>query len=181
MVNNPPPPLAADTMPSTTLADRVLADLSRHWLRWTLLAWLIVSAWLMFSNRAAIEWLALSDTDDNMRLMQVRAWMAGQGWYDLRQYRMNPPVGFDIHWSRIVDLPIAGLILFFRLFTTPAWAERLACGLAPLIPLSITMTALAVTLRRLVGALSWPLGMALLLCAHATLLMYMPMRIDHHG
>ena len=43
------------------------------------------------------------------------------------------------------------------------------------------MTALAVTLRRLIGVLSWPLGMALLLCAHATMLMYMPMRIDHHG
>ena len=26
-------------------------------------------------------------------------------------YRMNPPFGANIHWSRLVDLPIAGLIL----------------------------------------------------------------------
>src|SRR3546814_9878226 len=35
---------------------------------------------------------------------------------DLRQYRLNPPGGFDIHWSRLVDLPIAGLILLFKPF-----------------------------------------------------------------
>ncbi|GAA3257510.1 hypothetical protein GCM10020258_17800 [Sphingomonas yabuuchiae] len=161
--------------------ERLQREIDRNWQRWVLVAWAAITAWYMYDRWGQIRWWSLGDTDDNMRLMQVRAWMAGQDWYDLRQYRMNPPVGFDIHWSRIVDLPIAGLILFFRLFTTPAWAERLACGLAPLIPLSITMTALAVTLRRLIGVLTWPLGLGLLLCAHATLLMYMPMRIDHHG
>jgi hypothetical protein len=52
--------------------------------------------------------LRSSDTDDNLRMMQVRDLMRGQDWYDLRQYRLNPPFGADIHWSRLVDLPIAG-------------------------------------------------------------------------
>ena len=161
--------------------ERLRDEIDRNWRRWVLVAWVAVAAWYMYDRWGQIRWWSLGDTDDNMRLMQVRAWMAGQGWYDLRQYRMNPPVGFDIHWSRIVDLPIAGLILFFRLFTTPAWAERLACGLAPILPLSITMLAIAATTRRLVAPLAWPLAMVLLFCAGATQLMYMPMRIDHHG
>jgi len=161
--------------------ERLKGEMDRHWRRWVLIAWVAVAAWYMYDRWGQIRWWSLGDTDDNMRLMQVRAWMAGQGWYDLRQYRLNPPVGFDIHWSRIVDLPIAGLILFFRLFTSPAWAERLACGLAPIIPLSITMLAIAATIRRLIEPYLWPLGIVLLLCASATQLMYMPMRIDHHG
>ncbi len=153
----------------------------RHWVALTLLAWLGVAAWSLADRWGQVRWLSLGDTDDNMRLMQVRAWLDGQGWYDLRQYRMNPPAGFDIHWSRIVDLPIAGLILFFRLFTSNSWAERLACGIAPLLPLSIAMLGIGATVRRLIHPLAWPLAMLFLVGATATMLMYMPERIDHHG
>ncbi|WP_308815165.1 AcrB/AcrD/AcrF family protein [Sphingomonas sp. GV3] len=160
---------------------RLDAELDRNWIALTLVAWLAVTAWYVWHDWNMVRWLSLGDTDDNMRLMQVRAWLNGQGWYDLRQYRLNPPQGFDIHWSRIVDLPIAGLILFFRLFTSNAWAERLACGIAPLIPLSITMLGLGATVRRLVHPLSWPLAIVFLLMTSATMLMFLPERIDHHG
>ncbi|MBB4152361.1 hypothetical protein GGQ80_000237 [Sphingomonas jinjuensis] len=159
----------------------LLVDLSRHWMRWTLVAWAAIAAYHVYDSWNLIRWLSLGDTDDNMRMMQVRAWLAGQGWFDLRQYRMNPPQGFDIHWSRIVDLPIAGLILFFRLFTSNVWAERLAAGIAPLIPLSIAMLGLGATVRRLVDPLAWPLSIVLLACTAATMLMFLPERIDHHG
>ena len=66
----------------------------------------------------------LSDTDDNMRMMQVRALLHGQGWFDLRQYRLDPPFGANIHWSRLVDLPIAGLILLLRPLIGGANAEQ---------------------------------------------------------
>ena len=155
--------------------------LDRRWMALTLLVWAIATACFVYSQWNQIRWWSLGDTDDNMRLMQVRAWMAGQDWYDLRQYRMNPPLGYDIHWSRIVDLPIAGLILFFRLFTTPAWAERLACGFAPLVPLSIAMLGVAATVRRLVSPYAWPLALIFLLGTSATILMFLPERIDHHG
>ena len=163
------------------LRGEVEAELDRHWIRLTLLAWACVAVFYVWNDWNYVRWLSLGDTDDNMRLMQVRAWLAGQGWYDLRNYRLNPPVGFDIHWSRVVDLPIAGLILFFRLFTTNAWAERLACGIAPLIPLSITMVGLGATVRRLVHPLAWPLGIVFLLTTSVTMLMFLPERIDHHG
>lgn len=156
-------------------------EIDRHWLRLVLLAWLAITIWYVWQRWPAIHWLQLGDTDDNMRLMQVRALLAGQDWYDLRQYRLNPPTGFDIHWSRIVDLPIAGMILLFRPFLGVPLAERLACGIAPLLPLSIAMGGLAYGVRRLVSPLAWPLAIIFLMGCTATMLMFMPLRIDHHG
>jgi len=65
--------------------------------------------------------------------MQVRGLLHGQGWYDLRQYRMNPPGGANIHWSRLVDLPIAGLILPRTLALIPAGGLVVAVTVAPLL------------------------------------------------
>ena len=153
----------------------------RHWIALTLIAWAVLAIWFVANGWNTVRWLSLSDTDDNMRLMQVRALLNGQAWYDLRQYRMNPPTGFDMHWTRIVDLPIAGLILLIRPFAGTFWAERLACGIAPLLPMSVTLVALAFTVRRLVHPLAWPLAIVFLLLCTTTLLMFMPERIDHHG
>src|SRR5690606_27037017 len=55
-----------------------------------------------------------SDNDSLMRLTQVRDLLAGQGWFDLAQYRMGLEGGFVMHWSRLVDAPIAGMILLLR-------------------------------------------------------------------
>lgn len=95
---------------------RVLHELDRRWVRWVILAWVAIAAWYVWQRWAFIHWLSLGDTDDNIRLAQVRAWLNGQGWYDLRQYRLNPPAGFDIHWSRLVDLPIAAMIVLWQPF-----------------------------------------------------------------
>lgn len=156
-------------------------ELDRYWLRLTLIAWVLIAIWFVWQRWPAIYWLSLGDTDDNMRLMQVRALLNGQGWYDLRQYRLNPPAGFDMHWSRIVDLPIAALILLFKPFVGTVMAEKLACGIAPLLPLSVTMAGIAFTVRRLVSPVAWPLALIFLLMCTATMLMFMPDRIDHHG
>lgn len=156
-------------------------ELDRHWLRWTLLAWAVIAGWYLWDRWAHINALALGDTDDNMRLMQVRALLEGQGWYDLRQYRLSPPGGLDIHWSRLVDLPIAALILIFKPLVGTPMAERLACGIAPLLPLGVTMAALCVTVRRLVAPVAWPIAIIVLLGCTSTILMFVPLRIDHHG
>ncbi|MBO9621868.1 MAG: AcrB/AcrD/AcrF family protein [Sphingomonas sp.] len=147
-----------------------------------LVCWAAIVAWFLVQRHGNIYWLVLGDTDDNMRLMQVRALLAGQGWYDLRQYRLDPAMGgFDIHWSRFVDLPIAGLILLLKPFLGQAEAEKWACGIAPLLPLSVAMTGLVLTVRRLVAPHAWPLAVLGLLGCTSTLGMFVPMRIDHHG
>ena len=156
-------------------------ELDRHWKSLTLVAWVGIAVFYVWQRWAAIHWLSLGDTDDNMRLMQVRALLDGQGWYDLRNYRLSPPAGFDIHWSRIVDLPIAGLILLLRPFVGVAEAEKLACGIAPLLPLAVTLLGLGATVRRLVAPLAWPLAIVFVMGSTVLLMMFMPDRLDHHG
>ncbi len=167
----------ASTAPAATDSDP--AD--RQWRFWVLLFWICAAAVMISYKWAAIRYFWLGDTDDNMRMSQVRAWLAGQGWYDLRQYKLDPPHGASIHWTRLVDLPIAGLILLVRPFAGGAVAEMAAAAIAPLFALGAALYALAFTVRRLVAPTTYALGAAILMCANSTLLMFMPERIDHHG
>src|SRR5437868_5990260 len=160
---------------------RALDWLGRNWKFVTLLCWLGFCAWMIFDRWNAIRWFELGDTDDNMRIMQVRAWLHGQGWYDLRNYRMNPPTGANIHWSRVVDLAIAGLILTLRPFLGGAAGERWAVAIAPMIPYLLLLFSLALTARRLLGPAAYLLAFTALFFAGSNNGMFTPERIDHHG
>ena len=81
--------------------------------------------------------LAALDNDSAMRLVSVRDLLAGQGWFDLTQRRLGLEGGTEMHWSRLVDAPIAGLILLFDLALDRASAERAALVLWPLLLLGI--------------------------------------------
>ena len=162
--------------------ERQLTFIERHW-RWlAVLAWALFAAWLIYTKWNNIAGFVLNDTDDNMRMSQVRAWLnGGQGWYDLRNYRLNWPVGADIHWSRLVDLPLAGLILTGRLFLTGPHAEQFAVAVAPLLPFLLLIVALSLTVRRLVHPAAWPLAVICLFFAGSATGQFLPTRIDHHG
>jgi hypothetical protein len=160
---------------------RALELIEREWKRIVVLVWLGFCVWMIADRWDQIRWFGLGDTDDNMRIMQVRAWLHGQGWYDLRQYRLNPPLGANIHWSRLVDLPIAGLILTLRPFLGGAGAERWAVAIAPMLPYLLLLFSLALTARRLLGPSSYPLAFLALFFAASTNGMFTPERIDHHG
>ena len=153
----------------------------RHWKLIVFVAWLAFCAWYLWDNYDAVRFFRLGDTDDNMRMMQVRGLLHGQGWYDLRQHRLNPPMGANIHWSRLVDLPIAGLILGLRPFLGGPAAERWAVGVAPLLPYLLLLFSLALTARRLIDRSAYPLTFLALMFAGSTNGMFMPERIDHHG
>jgi hypothetical protein len=159
-------------------AERGLELLERHW-KWVVAVfWLLFCAWFILNRTTEIRFFSLGDTDDNMRMMQVRGLLAGQGWFDLAQHRL---AGSNIHWSRLVDLPIAGLILVLRPFLVGAAAERWAVGLAPLIPYLLLLFSVALTVRRLVDPRAFPLAFLALFFAGSTNGMFMPDRIDHHG
>lgn len=146
-----------------------------------LTTWLCVSLILIAVASARILENQYPDPDDALRLVQVRDLIAGQGWYDLHQYRMTPPDGTLMHWSRLVDLPIAAMILFLSLFMDMALAERVTMVIMPLIVLLLTMLV--------IGRLAWRLfdrQHAIYACAALVLLpfvaiQFQPMRIDHHG
>ena len=155
--------------------------LDRHWRAVTVLAWLLLCAWFVYNRWHQIYTFDLLDTDDNMRISQVRALLHGQDWFDLRQYRLNPPFGANIHWSRLVDLPLAGLILLLRPLVGGADAERIAVAIAPMLPLLLLLFGLALTARRLVHPAAFVLAFIAVLSAGSTNGMFMPTRIDHHG
>lgn len=161
--------------------ERALELLDRHWKLLVGLAWLIFCAWFLYNQWHDVLAFNLGDTDDNMRMMQVRGLLHGQGWFDLRQYRLNPPFGANIHWSRLVDLPLAGLILLLRPFVGGADAERAAVAIAPLLPYLLLLFGLGLTIRRLVDRRAFVLAFAALFFAGSTNGMFMPERIDHHG
>ena len=161
--------------------ERILAHLERHWKLISVAAWLAFCAWFVFVRWSNIHAFALGDTDDNMRMMQVRALLNGQDWFDLRQYRLNPPFGANMHWSRLVDLPLAAFILLFRPLVGGADAERIAAAVAPILPYLVLLFGVALTARRLVEPRAFFMPLIGLIVAGLTNSMFMPERLDHHG
>lgn len=150
-------------------------------INWTVIAviWLVVSALLVLKSWPMAMNFSLDDPDDNMRLMQVRNWLAGAGWFDVRQYRMEPPPGFSMHWSRLVDLPIAGTIVAASPIFGRHAAEALAISIAPLLTLASAMAVTALLTARLAGPrLALP---AAVLMLAASVQAMGPLRIDHHA
>ena len=164
------------------MEERVKAIVDRHWRPLLLAGYALFFAYLIWSRWGNIQGFVLNDTDDNMRMSQVRAWLNhGQDWFDLRQYKLNPPDGANMHWSRLVDLPLAGLMLLGRLFTSAPQAELFAIAVAPILPLLVLMTALALIIRRLVHPSAWPLALVCMFFAGSAVAQFVPTRIDHHG
>ena len=51
--------------------------LDRHWRLIVVLVWLGFCAWFIYNKWLDIRFFALGDTDDNMRMMQVRGLLHG--------------------------------------------------------------------------------------------------------
>lgn len=153
----------------------------RHYRSLIFAIWLTSSLFFLFVARDAIHSWKMGDPDDQLRLVQVRDWLAGQSWWDITQYRMNPPYGGPMHWSRLVDVPIAGMILLLRPVLGPAMAEQWAAAIVPLLVFGCLLTVFAATAKRLFG----PSPSLLAAASFFTILpasgQVLPMRIDHHG
>ncbi len=140
---------------------------NRSLLLWPLAAWVVFTAVALMR----LHDMAL-DTDSAMRLAQVRDLLAGQGWFDTVQHRMNTPYGLPMHWSRLVDAPLALLSLVSERFALIAW---------PLLLLAALLFLLARLADRLGGRRAVvPVLVLTLLCPelYAT---FTPGNIDHHG
>jgi len=78
----------------------------------------IIWAHLVFPHNDVLRG-NLPDPDDYMYLTQVLDWVKGQGWYDNIQRRLDFPTGTPIHFSRLVQLPLAAGIVFFHRLGLP--------------------------------------------------------------
>jgi hypothetical protein len=142
------------------------------------LAWLLIVVQLL-----ANDWTdtarALGDTDDAMRLAQLRDWLAGQGWFELNQPRILG--GYESHWSRLIDAGLAGLLWVFGSFTDAAMAERLMRTVWPLLWVLPTMAGAAAIAWRIGGREAALVTLLLAAIGLPGFHQFRPGRIDHHN
>ncbi|MGB3336299.1 MAG: hypothetical protein WBA73_03880 [Devosia sp.] len=130
-------------------------------------------------GRAELPFFA--DTDDAMRMVMVRELLAGQPWYDLTAHRLNTPFGAELHWSRLIDLPLALLVLVF----TPLLGSDLAIVAAgfvwPMLLLGALLWLSALLAHRLVGPEGVLPALVLPVLSPAITAEFGPGRVDHHN
>jgi hypothetical protein len=143
--------------------------------------WLLASLLLIISCRAIIRDLSGWDPDDQLRLVQLRDFLAGQSWFDTTQYRMNPPDGAPMHWSRLIELPLALIVTLCAPILGTARAEMLAGTIVPLLCLGAIAFMASAIAKRFAGNFAAIVAMILTFLAPAVLIQMRPMRIDHHG
>ncbi|MEO0916176.1 MAG: hypothetical protein AAFY31_04225 [Pseudomonadota bacterium] len=135
----------------------MLLSRAQHLIREAPLRATVVAAVLLIIGQAIFasfdmwENFAKQGNDDVMRLVMVRDLIAGQGWFDVVQYRVLPPDGMPLHWSRYVDASIAAIILPLSYIVPMPVAELLGAMIWPVVIQLIALAVVVVGTRRLFG------------------------------
>lgn len=144
------------------------------------LAWALAAIVLTLAMFRDIANLHFPDPDDAMRLLEVRDWLAGQSWWDVGQHRLNHGA-FPMHWSRLVDLPLAAVLAL----TSPLFGGEVATRIAMVVVPLLSLLAAMLLIARITAAVAdrETTRYAVLLAPLSVPLIYQlrPMRIDHHG
>lgn len=153
---------------------------------WLVLLYLIVS--VIFNPESNFNRASLPDTDDYTRLVQVFNWLDGHSWFDMTLNRLYPQHPVSLHWSRLPDLPLAGLIItfealrdFFQIEIARVSLARLAafivpCGLLVLLFALVRQNARFFLPRPQAGLSAFVVPLCMLLIFQFT-----PLRVDHHA
>jgi hypothetical protein len=150
----------------------------------TTAAWLLC---LIVAGAASLPALAhlgasLGDTDDAMRLVEARALLHGRGWWDLIEPRLAPPGGLAVHWSRLVDAPIAALLALSSAILGSAGGELFTRAAWPLLLFAPTGWMLIKSAEKLGGGAIAP-WIAAVLAPLSWMIwdQFAPGRLDHHN
>jgi hypothetical protein len=122
-----------------------------------------------------------ADNDDAMRLVEVRDFLAGQGWFDMMQYRLGLSPGTLMHWSRLIDFPIAALIRVSNLWFPAQKAEAIALAIWPLLWIAPVMVSLGFAALKLGGRVAMHVALGLTGLYLLTSNRFLPGSIDHHN
>src|SRR5260221_1306199 len=146
----------------------------------TALSVTVVAAALLSMRFGAEVSTSLGDTDDAMRMVLVRDLLAGRGWYDQLIYRLQPPAGAYLHWSRLLDGALAGSVWLLSRLMSQQNAEFVTRFVWPLLWIfPAVLCGLAVA--RNLGARSVVLVAAVLMVFDLQLYrQFLPGRVDHH-
>lgn len=143
-----------------------------------LLALLLGVAWT-WRGWTELSQLRLPDTDDVVRLQQIRDWLGGQRFADLTQHRLG--TGLPMHWSRLPDLVPAALIASGTPLLGPHQAEMLAVIAWPLLLFAAALLLVARIARALGGDTLATTALVVAAIGYPATTLFMPGRIDHHG
>ena len=178
----------ADGMPKKNAArilakaqGRVSAPLTARLGPMVLVYWLVTAIALIGFALGADVGSVIAENDDVMRLVEVRDFLAGQGWFDLMQYRLGLADGTLMHWSRLIDLPIAALIRFFSLFAGQTGAEELAAFAWPVLLVPFLLLPLGLAARRVGGTVAMHMALGLGALFVFTSIRFAPGSFDHHN
>lgn len=143
----------------------------------TALAVLLAAIWSI-RDWHQLAALRLTDTDDVMRLQQIRDWLAGQSFFDLSQHRLAG--GLPMHWSRLPDFVPAGLILALA----PAFGRHTAELVAVIAWPTLLFAAalfLAARITRWLAPETGREAVIVMALAYPATTTFLPGRIDHHN
>ncbi len=146
-----------------------------------LITWALLAITMILVNFKLIAAMRFGDPDDALRLLQVRDLLAGQSWFDVHQYRIAAPEGVAMHWSRLVDMPIAAMILLLRPLLGTATAEMVTVVAVPLLTLLCGMALLGRLAARWFNDEVVALSCLMIGLSPPVLCQFTPLRIDHHG
>jgi hypothetical protein len=147
----------------------------------------VLISWLAISGVMALAFLPMStdligpDNDDVMRLVKIRDWLSGQGWFDLMQYRLGLEGGTPMHWSRLVDAPIGGLIVLFSVLMPVFVAEGVAASIWPLLLCGPLLLGLGLAGQRMGGPRTMHIALGLGMLFIFTCSKFRPGALDHHN
>ncbi len=146
---------------------------------WAIAMWAVLAVALVAMDHARLAQFFL-DTDDATRLIEIRSLMQTGAWFDNTLPRFGIE-GLVSHWSRLIDAPVALLILFFSVFLPVPAAELAAQTVWPLVLLLPLLVILGRTVETLSGRAAAAFALALAATALTALLQFRPGRIDHHN
>lgn len=154
---------------------------AKEYRRLIFIVWICVVAAIM-AIWAPRAWQGVNaDTDDFMRLVQVEDLLAGQSWNDLTQYRLDPPGGTLMHWSRLPDAPLALVTLALSPLMTQREALTIASIILPPVYFLFFLLPFAVAGRLLLGNARSPVGLLVAICGSISIAQFVAGRVDHHG
>jgi len=123
----------------------------------------------------------LGDADDATRLIQVREFLASGNWFDTTTMKIGGDGGMLSHWSRFIDLPLAGLITVFSIFMPVERAEWLTHFVWPVSLLGALLWVVYRTTAKVAGESAGRITLLFAVMSPFAVYQFAVGRIDHHN
>jgi hypothetical protein len=147
---------------------------------WTALA-VLASTALALLAKGPGRAFELIDSDDALRLVHVRELIAGQPWMETTTKALGGEQGLVSHWSRLLDGPLALLLVLFRSVLPEASAQNALVTVWPVLMLGCLMWAIARSTLAAHGRDAAHFALAVGALGLLSYYQFAPGRIDHHS